>query len=84
VNAVPQAVIVYQLLYRTTDLTAAPRAAITSVITRWWISDRFAENPDADPGTRTVALLTSSRTIATVLATFWTTLKLIFGRALRA
>jgi hypothetical protein len=40
--------------------------------------------PDADPGTRTVALLTSSRTIATVLATFWTTLKLIFGRALRA
>jgi len=47
-----------------------------------WISDRFAENPDAEIGTRTVALLTSPRTIAGVLATLWVTLKLILGRAL--
>jgi Secretory lipase len=49
-----------------------------------WISDRFAVKPDTDPGTRTVALLISPRTIAGVLATLWITLKLILGRELHA
>ena len=49
-----------------------------------WISDRFAQKPDAEAGTRTVALITSPRTIAGVLATLWITLKLVLGRALRA
>ena len=49
-----------------------------------WISNRFAQDPDAEIGTRTAALLTSPRTIAGMLATLRITLKLILGRALRA
>jgi Secretory lipase len=47
-----------------------------------WISDRFAEKPGDDLGTRTVTLLASPRTIAGVLSTVWITLKVILGRSL--
>jgi hypothetical protein len=47
-----------------------------------WISDRFAEKPDACLGTKRVALLLSPRTIAGVLSMVWVALKVIFGRSL--
>jgi hypothetical protein len=47
-----------------------------------WISDRFAEIPDAQLGARTVTLLLSPRTIAGILSMLWVTLKVILGRPL--
>lgn len=47
-----------------------------------WISDRFADKPDADLGTRAVTLLLSPRTIVGVLGTLWMTLKILLGRPL--